>query len=193
MRRLLPIVCFWACLAVPLVSQERPAVTASYLYMNNAGSHGVGIGFQKTIWKKLTLLTDVNYFFRNYEGVFHEKSRIESHTRYAALNVNAGYFLSPIPKIHLIPYVGVCLFHENIDGYFDSDGTYVSYPGNGYPSVHVSIDDRITTPTANIGLLAGYYLTNSFFITGGIKYMWDPYDGTYNSFPYTSMGIGYRF
>ncbi|HBX45804.1 MAG TPA: hypothetical protein DEG28_07985 [Porphyromonadaceae bacterium] len=128
-----------------------------------------------------------------YEGVFHEKSRIESHTRYAALNVNAGYFLSPIPKIHLIPYVGVCLFHENIDGYFDSDGTYVSYPGNGYPPVHVSIDDRITTPTANIGLLAGYYLTNSFFITGGIKYMWDPYDGTYNSFPYTSMGIGYRF
>ncbi len=107
------------------------------------------------------------------------------------MNLNAGYNISLAEGFNLIPYAGIGLFYENIDGYVSSDGGG-SYTNN-YPGYNVSIDDNIVAPLANIDLLVEYYLSGHFLITGEIKGQIDIYDGTYNSFPNLTLGIGYRF
>ncbi|TDN98308.1 hypothetical protein [Sunxiuqinia elliptica] len=176
-------------------SQNNTSVSLNYQYLHETGSHGIGAGFKTRIWKDFALLSDVNYFFKKYHGTFEDNFEKEYYSRYASLNLNIGYNLSLSENISLLPYAGLGIFYENINGYISSQGKNLS--GVGAPSdigapYHVSIDDNLTAPLGNIGFLIEYYLSDQIFLTGGAKYQVDLYDGTYSSFPNLTVGIGYK-
>lgn len=171
-------------------SQNRTSLSLNYQYLHKAGNHGIGAGFKTKLWKNVVLLSDANYFFKNYHGIFKEKSQKEYYTRYATLNLNVGYNIVLSEKFNLIPFAGLGVFYQNIDGYIsiEAGGSWPYYS----PHTYVSIDENYIAPLANIGLLAEYYLSEHIFINGGIKGQIDIYDGTQNDFPCLTLGLGYR-
>jgi hypothetical protein len=189
-KKLIPITIIFSCMVLNAFSQKSTSLSLNYQYLSEAGNHGIGIGFKTSLWKDVVLLSDANYFFKNYHGIFEEKSQKEYYTRYAALNLNIGYNIVLSEKFNLIPFAGLGVFYQNNDGYI-----YIEGGGSWYnsPYTSVSIDENYTAPLANIGLLAEYYLSEHIFINGGIKGQIDIYDGTQNDFPCFTLGGGYRF
>lgn len=174
-------------------SQNNTSLSINYHHLNNAGNHGIGAGFKTNLWKKVSLVSDVGYFFQKYHGIFEKNFQKEYYDTYYAVNLNLGYNISLSKNICLLPYAGAGVFFENIDGYISSKGRPAGSGHPGSPPYHVSIDDNVSAPLANIGFLIEFYLSEHLFFTGGTKYQIDIYDGTQNNFPYLTFGAGYKF
>ncbi|MBK3516623.1 hypothetical protein [Carboxylicivirga marina] len=154
--------------------------------MNKTGKHGIGVGFKTPGWKNTLLLSDAAYFFKRYNGTFEDNNQNEYYSSYASFNVNLAYNISSNESFCLIPYAGLGLFYENIDGYMSGKPT--KYSG----AYNVSIDDSLITLLANIGIQMEYSVSEHLFINGGIKFQWVFYDVSYNNFPGITIGVGYR-
>ena len=123
-KKLIPITIILSCIILSCMvlnafSQKSTSLSLNYQYLSEAGNHGIGIGFKTRLWKNVVLLSDANYFFKNYHGIFEEKSQKEFYTRYAALNLNVGYNIVLSEKFSLIPFTGLGVFYQNIDGYIN--------------------------------------------------------------------------
>jgi hypothetical protein len=72
--------------------------------------------------ENVMFLSDMNYFFQKYHGIFEDNFQKEYYNNYYALNLNLGYNVILSKNVCLLPYSGVGVFHEQIDGYVSSQG-----------------------------------------------------------------------
>ena len=108
-QKLIPITIIFSCMVLNAFSQKSTSLSLTYQYLAEAGNQGIGIGFKTRLWKNVVLLSDASYFFKNYHGIFEEKSQKEFYTRYAALNLNVGYNIVLSEEFSLIPFAGLAV------------------------------------------------------------------------------------
>jgi len=172
-------------------SQKNTSFSLGYDYLAGKGNSGLTVRFKTDLWKNVPLIADVNYFFRKYQGIFENNFQKEYYQTFYLTSVNLGYNLALSDKISLIPYAGFGLFAEQMDGYMSSNGSSSNSGYYGAP-YNVSVNDVVTAPFANVGLLLEGSLSEKLFLTGGVKTQVDLYDGSYSGYPCLTVGLGYK-
>lgn len=181
----------------PIFSQNRNSITANWHYLNRMKSHGIGVGYSRDIGRNFLLLTDLNYFFRNYHGEFHKNYQKEWYDRYSDLNIGVGYRIALFKNLSLIPNIGAGFFLHYRTGYMKSDGVYIP-PGSGvHPGVgapyHQPFDENLSTLVLNLSLMMQYDITERLSAVAGVKGSFDAMSTDYSNFPYLTLGLAYSF
>jgi len=186
----------------------KPSLSLNYLFIGNKEKYGAGvpknithhgIGIQSKIHLKnhFILMPDIGYFFSDYGKTGSSATNYSEYkTQYFTANVNLAFVVPFTKSFSILPFVGVGYFQEyNQMHLVGSGGGGYQDPSGGHQGgyYNIIVNDNPGSLVCNLGLNLELQLLKNIFLTAGLKYMLDPYDTKYNSFPHINVGVGYSF